>query len=76
MLSFQELHDRLGLQRATDVSFFSEWQNATKTLNDSDEAFLDHLQQRYYNYYNCWVINRRNDFVFSDGSFVRASGIS
>ena len=54
--SFQELHDRLGLQRATDISFFPEWQKATKTLNDSDKAFLDHLQQRYYNYYNAGLL--------------------
>lgn len=50
--SFQSLHERLDLRRATDASFFSEWQAPSVRLDDSEKAFLDHLQQRYYNYYN------------------------
>ncbi|MBT9314553.1 type I restriction endonuclease [Leptothoe spongobia] len=50
--SFQALHDRLGLNRATDASFFSEWLTPPLELTEDDRAFLDHLQQRYLNYYN------------------------
>ncbi|MGC1309553.1 MAG: type I restriction endonuclease [Phormidesmis sp.] len=50
--SFQALHERLALSRAEDASFFSEWQTPTAPLDDGEKAFLDHLQQRYYNYYN------------------------
>lgn len=50
--SFQALHERLSLRRAEAVSFFPEWQTPTALLDDGERAFLDHLQQRYYNYYN------------------------
>ncbi|MEO0396004.1 MAG: type I restriction endonuclease subunit R [Cyanobacteria bacterium P01_A01_bin.137] len=49
--SFQELNNRFGLQRCTDESFFTEWQIPVGNLNDENKAFLDHLQQRYRNYY-------------------------
>lgn len=49
--SFQELNKRFGLQQATDESFFTEWQMPAANLSDGDKAFLDHLQQRYRNYY-------------------------
>ncbi|MGD1866249.1 MAG: type I restriction endonuclease [Phormidesmis sp.] len=54
--SFQTLHERLGLQRATDESFFSEWQVASAQQTESDASFLDRLQQRYYNYYNAGLL--------------------
>lgn len=50
--SFRALHERLELSRAEEVSFFSEWKRPTAPLDDGEKAFLDHLQQRYYNYYN------------------------
>ena len=50
--SFQALHERLALSRAEDASFFLEWQRPTAPLDEGEKAFLDHLQQRYYNYYN------------------------
>lgn len=57
ILSFQVLHDRLGLSRASDASFFSEWQMPDANQVDStDRAFLDHLQQRYHNYYNAGLL--------------------
>lgn len=49
--SFQELNKRFGLQRAKDESFFTEWQTPAANLSDDDKAFLNHLQQRYRNYY-------------------------
>lgn len=49
--SFQELNNRFGLQRTTDDSFFTEWQTLTVNLADEEKAFLDHLQRRYFNYY-------------------------
>lgn len=54
--SFQVLHESLGLRRATDASFFPEWQALSVELADDDKAFLDHLQQRYYNYYNAGLL--------------------
>ncbi|MEL7333257.1 MAG: type I restriction enzyme HsdR N-terminal domain-containing protein [Cyanobacteria bacterium J06560_2] len=46
----------MGLQRATDVSFFSEWQIPATQRTESDTSFLDHLQQRYQNYYNAGLL--------------------
>lgn len=55
--SFQVLHDRLGLSRATDAAFFPEWQVADiDQVALTDRAFLDHLQQRYHNYYNAGLL--------------------
>ena len=55
--SFQVLHERLGLRRATDASFFPEWQIPDADQVDlTDRAFLDHLQQRYHNYYNAGLL--------------------
>ena len=59
--SFQALHDRLGLRRADDASFFPEWQNLDEQglsgeLSESDRSLLDHLQQRYYHYYNAGLL--------------------
>ena len=59
--SFQALHDRLGLRRAEAVSFFSEWQNLdgqclASELSERDRTLLDHLQQRYYHYYNAGLL--------------------
>ena len=54
--SFQALQERLGLRRASDAAFFSEWQTPTAELDDSAKAFLDHLQQRYHNYYNAGLL--------------------
>ena len=50
--SFQALHERLAISRAEDAAFFPEWQRPTPLLADDEKAFLDHLQQRYQNYYN------------------------
>lgn len=50
--SFQALHERLGLQRADEASFFPEWQLATVSVEEADATFLDRLKQRYHNYYN------------------------
>ncbi len=64
--SFQALHERLALSRAKDASFFTEWQtpsvfSADGKLDDgkkeNEKAFLDHLQQRYYNYYNADLLS-------------------
>lgn len=49
---FQALHERLALSRAEDAAFFPEWQTPTAPLDCGEKAFLDHLQQRYCNYYN------------------------
>jgi Type I restriction enzyme R protein N terminus (HSDR_N) len=54
--TFQALHEQLGLQRANETAFFSEWQIPIVKLADSDKAFLDHLQQRYHNYYNAGLL--------------------
>ena len=54
--SFEALHERLGLSRATDASFFLEWQTPTMPLDKREQAFLDHIQQRYYNYYNAGLL--------------------
>jgi hypothetical protein len=54
--SFQELQERLGLRRVTEASFFPEWQVPSVELTDDDRAFLDHLQQRYHNYYNAGLL--------------------
>ena len=54
--SFQALHERLGLSRATDASFFLEWQMPAVPLDKREQAFLDHIQQRYYNYYNAGLL--------------------
>lgn len=59
--SFQALHERLGTRRADNASFFSEWQIPLQPLEamplkDSDKAFLDHLKQRYHNYYNAGLL--------------------
>jgi hypothetical protein len=55
--SFQVLHDRLGLSRATDAAFFLEWQVPdVKQVALADRNFLDHLQQRYHNYYNAVLL--------------------
>ncbi|NER79318.1 MAG: type I restriction endonuclease subunit R [Leptolyngbya sp. SIO1D8] len=53
---FSGITRSLGFATGNGCLVFSEWQNATKTLNDSDEAFLNHLQQRYYNYYNAGLL--------------------
>ncbi|WP_448562388.1 type I restriction endonuclease subunit R [Trichothermofontia sp.] len=50
--NFQALHDRLGLQRATDTDFFPEWQHLAINLSEHDYVFLDQLRQRYHYYYN------------------------
>ena len=50
--SFQELHERLGLSRAVEPSFFPEWQVAAIDLSDDAQGFLDRLQHRYQYYYN------------------------
>ncbi len=55
--SFQVLHDRFGLSRATDASFFPEWQGLeADPVASTDRAFLDNLQQRYHNYYNAGLL--------------------
>jgi predicted type IV restriction endonuclease len=55
--SFQDLHNRLGLSRATDASFFPEWQvTDAEQVDLTERAFLDHLQQRYHNYYNAGLL--------------------
>ncbi|NEO71291.1 type I restriction enzyme HsdR N-terminal domain-containing protein [Moorena sp. SIO3H5] len=54
--SFQVLHERLGLSRATDESFFSEWQVSSIEILDDDKSFLDRLRQRYYYYYNAGLL--------------------
>ncbi len=54
--SFQALHERLGLIRATDAPFFLEWQTPTVPLDKREQAFFDHIQQRYYNYYNASLL--------------------
>lgn len=55
--SFQVLHDRFGLSRATDAAFFPEWQGLdADSVASADRAFLDHLQQRYHNYYNAGLL--------------------
>ena len=53
---FQELHDRLRLYRATDNAFFSEWQGWMTNQKEYDRSFLDHLWQRYQNYYNAGLL--------------------
>ena len=50
--SFQSLHERLAISRAEGATFFPEWQRPTPLLDDDEKVFLDHLQQRYHNYYN------------------------
>lgn len=54
--SFQALHKRLNLCRTSDTSFFPEWLTPTIELVENDKAFLDHLRQRYYNYYNAGLL--------------------
>ncbi|MGR3277191.1 type I restriction endonuclease [Acaryochloris marina NIES-2412] len=54
--SFQALHERLNLCRTSDTSFFPEWLTPTIELVENDKAFLDHLRQRYYNYYNAGLL--------------------
>jgi len=54
--NFQALHDRLGLQRATDMDFFPEWQHLGVNLSDQDYGFLDVLRQRYLYYYNAGLL--------------------
>ena len=54
--SFQALHERLNLCRTPDTSFFPEWLTPTIELVENDKAFLDHLRQRYYNYYNAGLL--------------------
>ena len=57
--SFQALHDRLGIRRAMEDSFFPEWHTPDVDpvdLTDRDRAFLDHLQQRYQNYYQAGLL--------------------
>ena len=56
ILSFQALQERLGLCRAADASFFLEWQKSPSQLSDTDQAFLDRLQQRYHHYYNAGLL--------------------
>jgi hypothetical protein len=53
--SFQDLHDRLGLARSHDDTFFPEWQNLTlpKVAN---QDFLDALQKRHSYYYNAGLL--------------------
>jgi len=55
--NFQDLNARFGVRRADSADFFSEWQVSTKALKESDTAFLDHLQQRYFNYYNAGLLS-------------------
>ena len=54
--SFQELQKRFGIHRAASAAFFPEWQTPTASLQGSDKAFLDRLQQRYYNYYDASLL--------------------
>lgn len=54
--SFQALHERLNLCRTSEASFFPEWLTPTIELVENDKAFLDHLRQRYYNYYNAGLL--------------------
>jgi len=54
--SFQELHDRLGLVRSSDDTFFQEWQNLTIAPSAENKRFLDALQQRYRYYYNSGLL--------------------
>ena len=49
---FSELHDRLGLQRASEDTFSPQWQNLVAKPSESDRTFLDRLQQRYRYYYD------------------------
>jgi len=56
--NFQALHERFEVKRAEVDSFFTAWQEPlTKQLSDSDKAFLDHLRQRYHNYYDAGLLN-------------------
>jgi len=55
--SFHELVTRFGLHRATDADFFSEWQIPTESIKESDKAFLDHIKQRYHNYYKAGLLS-------------------
>lgn len=54
--SFQELHDRLGLVRSSDDTFFQEWQNLTIAPSAENKRFLDALQHRYRYYYNSGLL--------------------
>lgn len=54
--SFQALHERLGLCRATDESFFVEWQIPSIEISDDDKTFLNRLRQRYHHYYNAGLL--------------------
>lgn len=40
ILSFQAVHERLGLCRATDESFFVEWQVQPIEIPNDDRTFL------------------------------------
>lgn len=55
--TLQALQERLSLCRATDSSFFPEWQLPANELTDDDRIFLDRLQQRYHNYYNAGLLS-------------------
>ena len=54
--SFQVLHERLGLTRAEDESFFQEWQNLSTTPTSESRAFLDRLKARYRYYYDAGIL--------------------
>ncbi|MEA5420484.1 type I restriction endonuclease [Spirulina sp. CCNP1310] len=58
--TLQELETRFQIQRASDGSFFPEWQDATGvdpiTLDDSTRKVLDHLRERFLNYYKAGLL--------------------
>lgn len=58
--TFQELETRFQIQRATDATFFPEWQDEalrdTTPLDDATRSFLDHLRQRFLNYYKAGLL--------------------
>lgn len=61
--TFQELSDRLGLNRSPDGSFFPEWQNLTVRPNQADQRVLDRLKERYFYYYNAGVLTEGSILV-------------
>jgi predicted type IV restriction endonuclease len=50
LLTYEDIRQRLGLQRTEDPTFFPEWQTPLPPLSSKEAAELDHLSQRYLTY--------------------------
>lgn len=54
--TLQELETRFQIQRATDGSFFPEWQGGEIALDEATCSVLDHLRQRFLYYYKAGLL--------------------